>query len=144
MDELTRREIMEAVNAGKQALQSLNAAREKLNSATNWGIFDMLGGGFFSTMIKHSKMEDSSELMEQAKRNLQVFQRELRDIQVSLDLRMEISSFLSFADFFFDGLVADYLVQSKIAEAREQVQDAIDHVKSLVEHLEEQIDERQV
>lgn len=144
MDELMRQETMEAVNAGKQALQSLYAAREKLNSARDWGIFDMLGGGFFSTMIKHSKMEDASELMEQAKRSLQVFQRELRDIQVSLDLRMEISSFLSFADFFFDGLVADYLVQSKIAEAREQVQDAINRVEPLVKHLEEQIDERQV
>lgn len=57
--------------------------------------------------------------LEDAKRHLQVFQKELKDVNVSLDLSMEISSFLSFADFFFDGLVADYLVQSKIASAKE-------------------------
>ncbi len=144
MNELMKKETLEAVNAGKQALQSLYAAREKLGSARNWGIYDMLGGGLISTMIKHSKMEDASGLMEQAKRDLHIFQRELRDIQVSFDLRMEISSFLSFADFFFDGLVADYLVQSRIAEAREQVQDAIDYVEPILELLRKQLEEGQV
>lgn len=144
MNELMRKETQEAVDAGKQALQSLYAAREKLSSARNWGIYDMLGGGLISTMIKHSKMEDASELMEQAKRNLQIFQRELRDIQVSLDLRMEVSSFLSFADFFFDGIVADYLVQSRIAEAREQVQDAIDYVEPILGLLNDRMNEGQV
>ena len=144
MNELMKKETLEAVNAGEQALQSLYAAREKLGSARNWGIYDMLGGGLISTMIKHSKMEDASGLMEQAKQNLHIFQRELRDIQVSFDLRMEISSFLSFADFFFDGLVADYLVQSRIAEAREQVQDAIDYVEPILELLRKQLEEGQV
>jgi len=76
MHELMKRETQEALNAGNQALRSLYAAREKLGSARNWGIYDMLGGGLISTMIKHSKMEDASELMEQAKQNLQIFQRE--------------------------------------------------------------------
>ena len=63
---------------------------------------------------------------------MQRFQRELRDVQVSLDLRMEIGSFLSFADFFLDGLVADYMVQSKIADAREQVDDAINRIEKIL------------
>ena len=58
--------------------------------------------------------------------------REVRDVQVSLDLRMEIGSFLSFADFFLDGLVADYMVQSKIADAREQVDDAINRIEKIL------------
>jgi len=70
--------------------------------------------------------------MEQAKSDIQRFQRELRDVQVSLDLRMEIGSFLSFADFFLDGLVADYMVQSKITDAREQVDDAINRIEKIL------------
>ena len=70
--------------------------------------------------------------MEKAKSDIQRFQRELRDVQVSLDLRMEIGSFLSFADFFLDGLVADYMVQSKIADAREQVDDAINRIEKIL------------
>ena len=95
-------------------------------------IFDMLGGGFISDFVKHSKMNDASALMEQAKSDIQRFQRELRDVQVSLDLRMEIGSFLSFADFFLDGLVADYMVQSKITDAREQVDDAINRIEKIL------------
>ena len=38
----------------------------------------------------------------------------------------------SFADFFLDGLVADYMVQSKIADAREQVDDAINRIEKIL------------
>ena len=86
--------MQEAVQAGERVLQTLYAARDKLGSARNWGIFDMLGGGFISDFVKHSKMNDAAALMEQAKSDIQRFQRELRDVQVSLDLRMEIGSFL--------------------------------------------------
>ena len=75
-----KREMQEAVQAGERVLQTLYAARDKLGSARNWGIFDMLGGGFISDLVKHSKMNDASALMEQAKSDIQRFQRELRDV----------------------------------------------------------------
>ena len=137
-DEVRRREIEEA---GEKALYSLENAREKLQGAKNWGIFDMLGGGFFTDMVKHSKMSDATAYMEDAKNQLLVFQRELRDVQVPLDLRMDISSFLNFADFFFDGIVADYLVQKKINDAREQVDDAIMRVRAILGELRDLLNE---
>ena len=128
-NEIMRREMKEALDAGERALSSLRNAQEKLNSAGNWGLFDMFGGGLFSTIMKRSKMDDAQQLMEAAKSDLKRFQRELKDVNIPLDLRMEVGSFLSFADFFFDGFVADYLVQSKISEAKEQVSDAIIRVE---------------
>ena len=128
-NEMMKREMQEAVQAGERALQSLYAARDKLGSARNWGIFDMLGGGFISDFVKHSKMNDAAALMEQAKSDIQRFQRELRDVQVSLDLRMEIGSEMCIRD---SGLVADYMVQSKIADAREQVDDAINRIEKIL------------
>ena len=59
-NEMMKREMQEAVQAGERALQSLYAARDKLGSARNWGIFDMLGGGFISDFVKHSKMNDAA------------------------------------------------------------------------------------
>ena len=120
-NEIMRREMKEALDAGERALSSLRNAQEKLNSAGNWGLFDMFGGGLFSTIMKRSKMDDAQQLMEAAKTDLKRFQRELKDVNIPLDLRMEVGSFLSFADFFFDGFVADYLVQSKISEAKEEI-----------------------
>lgn len=129
------KEIQEAIISGERALSSLRNAQEKLNSARNWGIFDMLGGGLITDMIKHSKMSDASSYMEAAKRDLLVFQKELRDVQGQVDLKVDIGGFLTFADFFFDGIVADYLVQSKIAEARSQVEQAIFIVEQLLTDL---------
>ena len=134
-NEIMRREMKEAMDAGERALTSLRNAQEKLNSAGNWGLFDMFGGGLFSTIMKRSKMDDAQQLMEAAKTNLKRFQRELKDVNIPLDLRMEVGSFLSFADFFFDGFVADYLVQSKISEAKEQVSDAIIRVEQILNEL---------
>ena len=134
-NEIMRREMKEALDAGERALSSLRKAQEKLNSAGNWGLFDMFGGGLFSTIMKRSKMDDAQQLMEAAKTDLKRFQRELKDVNIPLDLRMEVGSFLSFADFFFDGFVADYLVQSKISEAKEQVSDAIVRVEQILNEL---------
>lgn len=92
----------------------------------------MLGGGFISDFVKHSKMNDAAALMEQAKSDIQRFQSRIKRCAGFLDLRMETGSFLSFADFFLDGLVADYVVQSKIADAREQVDDAINRIEKIL------------
>lgn len=102
-NEMMKREMQEAVQAGERALQSLYAARDKLGSARNWGIFDMLGGGFISDFVKHSKMNDAAALMEQAKSDIQRFQRELRDVQVSLDLRMKSAASFPLRISFWTG-----------------------------------------
>lgn len=128
-------EVQEAIYAGEQALTSLRNAKECLDSAKNWGIFDMLGGGLITNMIKHSKIDNSSYYMKQAELDMRAFQRELKDVCMYPDLHIEIGSFLTFADFFFDGLLADYLVQSKINEARSRLDNAIRQVESLIMHL---------
>lgn len=134
-NEIMRKEMKEAMDAGERALATLRSAQEKLNSASNWGVFDMFGGGLFSTIMKRSKMTDAQNLMETAKMDLRLFQKELKDVNVPLDLRIEVGSFLSFADFFFDGFVADYLVQSKISEAKSQISDAIFRVEQILREL---------
>ena len=138
-NELMRKEVQEAVQAGERALQSLYTAKEQLNSAKNWGIFDMLGGGLFASMIKHSKLGNVSASLEEARYDLQIFQRELSDVHIPQNLQINVNGFLSFADFFLDGLIADYLVQSRINDAREQVEDAIERVEMLLRDLKSYI-----
>ena len=69
------KEKREAIEAGRRALNSLSAAKENLNSAKNWGLVDMFGGGFFSTMLKHSKMDHAKQNMDQAKYDLRNFSK---------------------------------------------------------------------
>lgn len=129
------KEIDEAIASGEHALTSLKEAQSKLNSARNWGIFDMLGGGLITDLVKHSKMNDAAKYLEEAKRDLLVFQKELQDVQGTIDLKVDVSEFLTFADFFFDGFIMDYVVQTKIAEARSQIEQAIPLVEKLLDDL---------
>lgn len=131
------KEMREAIQAGENALYSLQAAREELQKAGNWGIVDLLGGGLITSLIKHSKMDNASRLMENAKYDLKRFQKELRDVTVNTNLSIDCSDFLTFADFFWDGIIADWLVQSKINDAKSQVDEAIAQVEQILRNLKQ-------
>ena len=68
-----RMELAQAIDAGERALSSLRDARQRLDSAGNWGLFDMLGGGTFTSLVKHAKLGDASDCMEQARRDMEAF-----------------------------------------------------------------------
>lgn len=130
-----QREVNEAIQAGTRALRSLQQARESLNSAGNWGILDLLGGGLISTFAKHSKMNDAERQIEQARSDLRQFRKELTDVDAFADIRIETGDFLAFADYFFDGLIADWMMQSRINDAKKQVDDAIQKVETVLRRL---------
>lgn len=129
------KEKSEAIDAGYCALQSLNNAKTELNTAKNWGLVDLLGGGLISGLIKYSKMGNAQRYMEQAKYDLSRFGKELNDVNVVCNLNIDVGEFLSFADFFCDGFVADWLVQEKINEAKRQVDTAIWMVQEIINQL---------
>lgn len=139
-NEIIKLELKEVMNAGERALCSLKIVQKELEHAKKWGIIDLFGGGFFVNIVKHSKIKNSSFYMETAKRDLRIFQRELNDVQMFLNLNLNIGDFLTFADFFFDGLITDYLVQSKINEARKQVWTAIKQVEKFLIDLQKLYD----
>ena len=134
--ERNNREIEEALAAGRAALDSLNRVNQSLSSAKNFGIWDMLGGGFISGMLKHSRIDSAGAEMENAKMLLGKFQRELKDVSMHPDMQIDIGSFAVFADFFLDNIVSDWYVQSKINQSKEQVEEAIVHVENAVYDLE--------
>lgn len=73
--------------------------------------------------------------MEQAKYDLRNFSRELNDVNLALHLDLETGDFLSFADWFFDGFVVDWMVQDRINQAGRQVTEAIRRVESILRQL---------
>lgn len=63
-------EIDEALTAVEDALNCLDAAARDLKSAGNWGWFDIFGGGFFSSLIKHDKMQAAQRHLSAAQASL--------------------------------------------------------------------------
>ena len=132
------KEVREAIIAGERALSSLRLAQEKLDSARGWGFLDLFGGNLITGLIKHSRISDASRYVEDARRDLTAFQNELRDVR-DLDLDVRIGDFLTFADFFWDGFIADIMVQSKINDARRRIAEAAGCTESIVRELKKSI-----
>lgn len=129
------KEINEAIVAGERAINSLNDAEEFLSSAGGWGIWDMLGGGFISSMIKHSKMDDAQRSIERAQYELQNFSKELRDVQMNGAYQVNFDGFTKFIDVFCDNFFVDLMVQSKIREAQRNVAETKEKVKNIINQL---------
>ena len=85
-----QQEISEALMAADMASMSLQKAEELLQKASSWGIWDMLGGGFFSTMFKHNRMDEAQAAMNEARGHLRRLKRELLDVNLTGDLKMDV------------------------------------------------------
>ena len=118
-----------------RAKNSLTNALNALNSARGWGIYDILGGGVISTFIKHSKMDDASDYLEEAQRDLQIFNKELSDIKGLDGINLSTNDVWGVSDWLFDSFLTDWIVQGRINEAREQIRHAIDQVDSILANL---------
>ena len=132
---ILERELDEAIAAADETIDLLDQAYASMSSARNWGLFDMVGGGLFSTMVKREKMRDGRYYMNEAKRSLMKLKDELGDVDDLPDLDIDMDDFLSFADFFFDGFFADFMVQGRINDAREKIDQTLRVVCEIREKL---------
>ncbi len=133
MDSQNDNEVREAIYAADDALEHLMRAKQCLNSAGNWGLLDLFGGNMITGLMKHGKMATAEREIEEARWALKNFSRELSDVEGASSIH--INDFLTFADFFFDGFVADIFVQSKIGNAKKQCDEAIRRVRTIRDQL---------
>lgn len=129
------KEIKEAITAGGRVVESLDCALESLRKARGWGTYDMLGGGLISDIAKHSHIDEAKGEVEQAQRLLRQFNTELTDINLNADISIETEGFRKFTDFFFDGLIADWFMQSKINDSFDNVSDVRSQVQTIIGKL---------
>ncbi len=137
--EQNRIEIQEAIDAADRALRSLERARDSLHSAKGWGVFDMLGGGLFSTWVKHSNMNEAEEALADVQAALREFSRELDDVDETIDLSFNNADLLTFADYFMDGLFTDFLMQGRINDAIGNVDNTINQVTAIRNALQQKL-----
>lgn len=135
------KELKEAIQAGASAIDALDMVRSSLSSARDWGTWDMMGGGMLTTMAKHSRLDDARRRTVMAQEKLRRFRTELAEAGERLQVSLEIGSFTKFADYFFDGLIADWIVQSDIHRASDVCHDAIGQVRDSVRECRRKLEE---
>lgn len=131
-----KKELREAISAGKSALGMTDTILSNLSSAENWGTWDLLGGGLLSDMAKHGHLDEAQRNVERLQVQLRNFRTELADVAIHADLQVQVDGFLRFADFFFDGLFCDWAVQSKIHSSEQQVRETRDRIQRVLRQLE--------
>lgn len=129
------KEVKEAIGAGEKTNIYLLKMKEHLNTAAGWGMWDMMGGGLISNIAKHSAIEKANEIAHLTQSNLKSFEKELSDVNKFTDIEVNISSFETFADFFFDGFFVDWFVQSKINYSLENVNNTYNKISEIVSDL---------
>ncbi len=139
------KELKEAINTGKEVLAGIDGVIDSLQSAKGWGTWDLLGGGLISTAIKHSRIDDARQSVHRVQHQLSLFQKELSDVSPYLDseITIEIGSFATFADYFFDGLITDWIVQSRINESLENAVNVGNKVLEIFKALQKTLDKNQ-
>ena len=137
------KELKEAITPGNMAINTLNEAIELLDSAGDWGTWDLLGGGLVADMMKHDKIDKAKQAILNAQTYVQRLQVELQDVNMSLDGSIQITGGAVFADFFFDGLIADWYMQSKISQSRENVVATCGKIRKIVSTLSTQLNHKE-
>lgn len=147
-----KREVDEAVSVGQDILRQITSIESSLDNAEGWGTWDLLGGGLISDLAKHSELDDAQAQINNLQDSLRRYHTELADVTVQANVQAQVDGFLRFADYFFDGLFADWAVldsihssQQQIGSTRCQVEDIqgkLGGIKSSMQAEEDTLNER--
>ena len=133
--ESEKKELREAISAGNSARSTAESVLSSLGSAEGWGTWDLLGGGLLADMAKHSHLDEAQGAIERLQSQLRRFKTELADVTIHADMQVNVDGFLRFADYFFDGLFADWAVMDKISQSQSQVQSTKNQIDSVLSRL---------
>lgn len=116
-----RREAVEAQQAGERVMDQIQTIESSLQSASNWGMVDMFSDSFISDMAKYGKMDEAQRELQELKGLLDRYARELKDLDVHMNISADLGSGMRMADFFFDNIFTDSMALSRIDNIKRQI-----------------------
>lgn len=132
------REINEASEAGNTAIHALEAALDKLDSAEGLSTWDtFLGGGWIVSAMKYSEIDASDDYVHRAQRALRHFETELMDVQnvATESFTINNNDIYTFTDVFFDNIFSDWMVHSRITDAKSKLNTVLQDVRQVQDQL---------
>lgn len=130
-----KREVNEACSAGSAALSTARSIAESLDSAHGWAVWDLLGGGLLTDMMKHDRMNEAQRQIDRLMRNLSRFRTELADVHYNASMSFQMDGFTVFGDYFFDGVLFDWMAMDHINQSRAQIKLLAEQLETALEKL---------
>ena len=137
MDRL--KELKEARDSANLAIVKIDEGIGQLKSASSWGILDILGGDFFSSLVKRNKIGEANRSLEEISSSLKTLNKELSDVDISLPDAIPDRLSDQVFDLVFDNIFTDFRVQGKIKDSIWQVRDFRAKLLELIEGLDREI-----
>jgi len=134
-EEIKIQKIKETLETGQVALETLKQAQIKLDSVKSWITIDGFGGSLLISIVKHSKIEETLQVLEEAKKNVRRFQLQLKTIELPMGVKKDVGIFVSFATFFLDGTVENYLIKERVNDVTEQLDDAVEMIEAICRNI---------
>lgn len=97
-------------------MTQLDKMINQLKSAKQWSWVDLLGGDFFSSMVKRKKMKNISSDLQKLQPQLNALKHNLQDANIQVDSSFDHSTSRQFFDTFFDNIITDLKVQGEIKD----------------------------
>ena len=130
-----KKEIKEAISAGTLALGTAISIVSSLDSAQSWGTYDLVNGGLIAGMAKHSYLDEAQNKVITLQSQLRKFKTELTDVTIRAEMKVNVDGFLRFADYFYDGLFADWAVLDRIGRSKSSVMAVKTKIESALSKL---------
>lgn len=131
-----RKEVMEALGAGRNARSAAEGALKSMEKASGYATWDMLGGGMLADMMKYEALDSAQDEVGALQNALRRFHTELADVNVRADISVGIDGFTRTADYIFDGLFVDWAVSSQISRSQEEIRRVLYQLESALSRLE--------
>ena len=139
MDRL--KELKEAKEAAELVISKIDQAIKELNSASNWGILDLLGGDFIPSLIKRTKIGKANDILNDLPKSLASLNKELSDVDISLPGGVPNKLSDELFDTIFDNIFTDFRVQGEIKENLLALKELRHTVGEISDKLDEEIAE---
>ena len=136
-----RKELQEALAAGRQTLDHVRSVIVDLDDAEGWSTWDILGGGLIADTMKYSSMDEAQKKIEWVQSDLRRYEAELADVAQTAVFDLQPDGFLQFADFFWDNIFADFAVRDHIYQSQDRMQGLKHQVERIQTGLEQELDE---
>ncbi len=134
--ENNKRELDEAITVGNQAATLASEIIANLDGAIDLFTWDILFDSFLVDLQKHDYLDKAVKTGEKLNHALRLFRSELADVTIDENIDVALDGFLSFADFFFDGLFSSIAVNDRVKKSRADVDRARSKIYSTLRILE--------